>query len=1381
MIDSTPSPSPLLKVAAFAALWALRLVALAWIVFAIVWGSLHFVIVPRIEELRPRLEQLASKSLGMTVQIGALSARSNDFIPSIALQNVVVLDGLGRVALQLPSILVAVSPRSLLALGFEQLYIENPVLEIRRSPDGQIWIAGFAIPKDTENQDGPLADWIFSQAEFAIRNGTVHWTDELRAAPMVTLTQVQLVLRNRLLTHTMRIEASPPAAWGSKLAVNAQFTAPLLARRAGQWKQWTGQLYAHIDQFDFATLRPYVDTGDADIRQGAGAVRAWMEIDSGSIRAVTADLALQDVRVRTKADLEPVALRTVAGRLGLRINGADTEYFTQSLQFDTADGLHWPGGNLRLKLSRAGAVQTEGGSLLADTLDIAAMGAIAERLPLNQDLRAALRQWSASGRVDRLQADWKGPWHKIDTYSVKGRVKQLQVPLYGAARTSDALPRPAGIQGLEIDFDLNQAAGKASLALRRGQMDTFGLLDQATIGLDQLSAELEWKHSAQATELTVKQLQFSNADVQGSAQFRWQSAPSQPLAPGSTPALGILDLQGALSRLDLAALHRYLPKVLDKDLRAYLRESLVGGRASEVKYRVKGDLQAFPFTHAAQGDFHIAGQLQNVNFAYAPARLMPQPALPWPTLQGVSAQLLIDNDVLQIKNATGGIAGTSNWQFSKAEAKLSPLFGNAILTVNAEAKGALPEVLKVVNTSPLSDMMGHVLAQSSTSGNADYRLKLSLPIMEPERATVQGQISFNGNDVQIRPDIPRLTQVRGQLAFTENGFSVKAVQARALGGEVRLQGGLHLHGSRPTGAPAAPDDVLRIQGTATAAGLRQAQELGALTRLGQYASGSTTYSAVLSLRAGTPEIIASSTLAGLGLALPAPFGKSADTVLPVRFENSLFGYIPPANAPFTAPAVTGRLQDKLQLTVGKEAEVTYIRDIAGSSPRVLRGSIAVGLADDESAPLPPEGVIANINLGSVDLNAWDQVFNTLQSHDSKPAKPSPAADDDFGMAYLPTMMALRTRDVSLDGRTLHNVVVGGGRSGLLWRANLDATELSGYVEYLQPSARGAGRLYARLARLSIEQSQAQAVESLLDEQPANIPALDIVIQDFELRGKKLGRIDVEAVNRGTGATRDQPREWRLNRFNITMPEAVLTAGGNWSSVNAGLPAVTRGSKALDRRRTVLNFKLDISDAGALLQRFGMVGVVRKGSGKIEGQVAWQGSPITLDLANLGGNFNINIEKGQFLKAEPGIAKLIGVLSLQSLPRRLTLDFRDVFSEGFSFDFLRGDVTIDSGMARTNNLQMKGVNAAVLMEGQADIVKETQSIKVVVIPEINAGSASLIATAINPVIGLSTFLAQVLLRRPLIEAATQQFMVDGTWLDPRVTRIQRQTAAPETPP
>jgi len=218
---------------------------------------------------------------------------------------------------------------------------------------------------------------------------------------------------------------------------------------------------------------------------------------------------------------------------------------------------------------------------------------------------------------------------------------------------------------------------------------------------------------------------------------------------------------------------------------------------------------------------------------------------------------------------------------------------------------------------------------------------------------------------------------------------------------------------------------------------------------------------------------------------------------------------------------------------------------------------------------------------------------------------------------------------------------------------------------------------------------------------------------------------------------------------------------------AMLTLIEAGPAALDRARD-------------LLARLGMKDVIRRGKGRMEGQVGWLGSPFSLAYPSMNGQFSVNVEEGQFLKADPGLAKLLGVLSLQSLPRRLTLDFRDVFSDGFAFDFVRGDARIERGVVHTNNLQMKGVNAAALLEGSADVARETQDLKVVVVPEINAGTASLIATAINPAVGLGTFLAQFLLRQPMQSAATQEFRVSGSWADPQVQKVAR-SAAPAAPP
>ena len=303
----------------------------------------------------------------------------------------------------------------------------------------------------------------------------------------------------------------------------------------------------------------------------------------------------------------------------------------------------------------------------------------------------------------------------------------------------------------------------------------------------------------------------------------------------------------------------------------------------------------------------------------------------------------------------------------------------------------------------------------------------------------------------------------------------------------------------------------------------------------------------------------------------------------------------------------------------------------------------------------------------------------------------------------------------------------------------------------------------------LPKSDAEQVDSLLDQTPASVPGLDIRIDDFELRGRKLGRVEIEAFNRGE-------REWQLARLLLSVPEAQLTATGRW----AAAPGPARRG-APSARRAQIDFQLDTGDAGALLARLGTPGAVAGGKGRVQGQIGWLGSPLAPDPATMSGQFAIGLDAGRFLKADPGAARLLSVLSLQSLPRRLSLDFRDVFGQGFAFDNVAGDIAVADGVASSANLRMRGAQAAVLMSGRADLAQETQDLSVVVVPEINAGAASLAFAAVNPALGLATFLAQLVLRQPLMSAGTREFHVSGSWAEPKVERVQRAAAGAGTAP
>jgi hypothetical protein len=177
----------------------------------------------------------------------------------------------------------------------------------------------------------------------------------------------------------------------------------------------------------------------------------------------------------------------------------------------------------------------------------------------------------------------------------------------------------------------------------------------------------------------------------------------------------------------------------------------------------------------------------------------------------------------------------------------------------------------------------------------------------------------------------------------------------------------------------------------------------------------------------------------------------------------------------------------------------------------------------------------------------------------------------------------------------------------------------------------------------------------------------------------------------------------------------------------------------------------------MLKRFGFP--TRSGrADQISGQLEWPGAPSDFEPDVLSGTLDIDVGAGQFTKIDPGIGKLLGVLSLQALPRRLTLDFRDVFSEGFAFDTIAGKTTITKGVMATGDLRLAGPAARVDISGEADLAKETQRLNVRVLPSLSStfsgatAAGALLLLAANPLVaaavGAGTLLAQKVMKDPL---------------------------------
>jgi uncharacterized protein YhdP len=349
-----------------------------------------------------------------------------------------------------------------------------------------------------------------------------------------------------------------------------------------------------------------------------------------------------------------------------------------------------------------------------------------------------------------------------------------------------------------------------------------------------------------------------------------------------------------------------------------------------------------------------------------------------------------------------------------------------------------------------------------------------------------------------------------------------------------------------------------------------------------------------------------------------------------------------------------------------------------------------------------------------------------------------ATNDGGGAVAVDLDVKISALDVY--GKRINEVSMRGGVDAAGWSVMLTARELAGNLSYR------SGQLIARLTHLQVPEDYPGA-KPQERSQPKDLPAVDLITERFIYDKKELGRVEVVAQPAG--------EDWRLEKLTWVNPEASLTGKGIW---RPGSPS-----------RTSANFELAAADCGKFLERMGYPDLVKGGKARLQGSLTWNGDPLDIDYPSLSGHVQMQAEDGQFLEVDPGLGKLVSLMSLQALPRRLTLDFRDVFSSGFQFDRISADAQIDHGLMAIKEFRMRGSAAQVEMSGEVDLAKETENLRVRVVPSLG-DSASTVLAFLNPLLVFPAALAQRILKDPLGHIFAFDYSITGTWDDPKVAKM-----------
>ena len=679
----------------------------------------------------------------------------------------------------------------------------------------------------------------------------------------------------------------------------------------------------------------------------------------------------------------------------------------------------------------------------------------------------------------------------------------------------------------------------------------------------------------------------------------------------------------------------------------------------------------------------------------------------WPRIENISADLLFHGSRMEI---IASHANIFDLRLNKVKLQITDMAEpDATLKIGGAASGSTREFIKFIEKSPLSSYASGIVDGISTMGNGELLLKLDIPLYRPNDIKLTGNYQFINNQINPGPYLPNLEKVNGVLVFTESSIKIDRIIAQTLGGPVVF------NSSTP------PEGGIRVSaiGKANLDNLRQftrGRSAGAVQIWTQYLRGSTDWRAVLHIHNKLTNVSIESSLLGIASDLPEPFFKAAADPMPLRFERK---------------AVDSR-RDDLILRYGglAAAQIKRSRDNAGNY-HADRGIVSFGTISTLSPA--KTGVAVDGSLPLLDLDQWRSLFKQLNE----------GAGPSLGL----TQINLHLGALDFFDRRFNNVTLNARMDGGAWHSTVASKEISGDINW-HPS--GNGKVVARLKSLVIPAAPPTrpVTTTQAQTQEKSLPALDVVADNFIVSEKPLGRLELLA--------NQQKQDWHIEKLQITNSDSSLTAKGIWH--NHATPP-----------RIQTDIKLEVGDIGKFLTRLGYPDRVKRGRGELEGVLSWSGSPRSIDYPTLSGSLNLKAKQGQFPKLETGIGKLFSIFDLQALPRRITLDFRDVLSEGFGFDDISGNVKISRGVAVTDDLRIKGSAAKFAMSGEVDLAAETQKLHIKVMPSLGL---------VTPVAGIASMIANKELKDPFDQVMSSEYNVTGTWATPIVTKLNRQAHEPK---
>lgn len=1244
-------------------------IAILFILIAIL-SSLFRALTPWATQYKGEVEQHLSHVLGKPVSIEKMETGWYWFEPVVKLHDIVIKGDLNQ-RIELKNLLVGINIFSSVRHWQIQpgiLYIDNVHLKLREQ-QGQWQIQGINLAQSPAVQwdsslVSPVLNWIFSQQKIMLKDISATLVFENKSQIVVNSLNLRIVKKKGLyyLQGSASLDEQPSTTFKVQGDLKFNPSRPL---------QSAGHAYLSINRLQVSQLQKILPLSDWNIISGSGDVQIWADWKKGYLENMQGQLSIpvlkwQDPFTRKKQIIS--ALQT--DFIWLQ-NKNRWELSFPKFNVNWNNQL-WPLNKVLVSYQQE-----------TQTYQVYIAKLLIEPLFKNMEIKNAL-------------------WHKLKTLHLKGQLYDTQFHIQSGTipyiltqvdalswKGQGAIPSITNLSGV-----VHWEPLEGQVELDAKEMTIF-FPGKPLIQLPQLSAGINWKELSDGLRLSVDHFVINHPDL----LFNFNGNMDEV----SAKSLGNLQLAGQLSAHHLEKWLKYLPENhLKPKLEAWLKNDIKKMENVVAELQVQGLAKDFPFDQGP-GDFSIKGYIDGADVIFAPN---------WPLSTDLAAYFQVTKRLLNIDLVRGNFQGilvdNGNFQIQKLGLNRETLLVHS--QIMTQAKDALHYVLN----SPLNKKL-NMLSILDLAGDLELDLHLEIPLYPGnDELLTAGTINFNDNTVVVNHILDHLQfdHFKGILQFTEAGIRLSQFTSEL------WQSPMHLSlQSLPTTKPGIG---IQLEGRTSIAGLKSQFPLSFL----QLAQGETSLQGQVTLTDANDDfdtIALQSTLEGIRIRLPKPFGKESNEKTPLQLgvkfnqEKALdirFKYNKQIDAALSYTGKKGQFTlDEGQIVIGKAPDVQYTK----------------------------KGLALLATLPYIDSEEWKKAFANL-----------PKSDSDASLFNVLQFIHLFINEFVVEGHHYLNLNVSVNKEPDNWAIRIDQSLISAFLHYYPHTH----RLEGVFERLSLPDSFKRN-ESSASFSPQEIPDLDLTIHSLSIAYYDLGAATLKGHHQNNG--------WALDSATVSTPYYGLSMHGLWE-------------KNKTSEKSVLAGQITIHDLAKTLLQFKISPVVEANKGAIQFEASWPKGLSAFSIQHLVGQFAIQLKDGRIThlsketEEKLGFGKLLSILSLQTIPRRLKLDFSDLAEGGYSFDEFKGNFSIHKGLMSTKNSTVDGPIAYATMVGDLNIVKQLYDVDLAVYPHITASLPVVATIAGGPVAGLATWVASKLLSQEVQKISGYTYKISGPWRNPIVQQV-----------